>query len=136
MFHLIYVSSAVNLFSEDELTQLLEISRVNNATIGITGMLLYLEGNFIQVLEGEKEAVLNTQSRISKDPRHRGILTLLQGDIEKREFAEWSMGFRNLDPKEGQELPGYTDFLSRKGDPKEQRTPALRLLEHFKTINR
>ncbi len=136
MFHLVYVSSAVKLFSEEELQQLLEISRINNSKCGITGMLLYLEGNFIQALEGEKDAVLATNLRIARDPRHRGQLTLLQGEITHREFPEWSMGYRRLDRAAGEQIPGYNDFLAQIAKPDAQRSSALRLMEHFKNINR
>ncbi len=57
MFSLTYVSSAVRPFAEDELADLLAVSRQNNARLGITGMLLYKDGNFMQVLEGEEAEV-------------------------------------------------------------------------------
>ncbi len=136
MFHLVYVSSAVSPFSDQELDELLAISRTNNTKCGVTGMLLYLEGNFIQALEGEKDAVMATNLRIAKDPRHRGVLVLLQGDIEKRDFPDWSMGYRRVDRDGAGQIPGYTDFLDRKADPARHRASALRLMEHFKSINR
>ena len=55
MFYLIYVSSAIKLMHDDELLLLLEKARENNSRLGITGMLLYKEGNFMQMLEGGKE---------------------------------------------------------------------------------
>jgi hypothetical protein len=136
VYHLIYVSSAVNLFSDEKLRELLEVSRRNNGARDVTGMLLYIDGNFLQVLEGEKDNVLGTYQRISNDSRHRGVITLLQGDIDKRDFAEWSMGFHKVDKESGPALPGYSDFLSRKTDPNQQRTATLKLLENFKSINR
>lgn len=56
--------------------------RTNNERAGITGMLLYKDGNFMQLLEGEKEAVLRLHKNIIVDPRHKGFLTLLQGETE------------------------------------------------------
>jgi hypothetical protein len=136
MYRLVYVSSAVNLFTDDQLQELLEVSRRNNNATGITGMLLYVEGNFIQVLEGEKPKVVETQQRIAKDPRHQGLITLLEGEEPEREFADWSMGFKKLQGREGASLPGYSDFLSRGNDLATQRSTALRLLENFRRINR
>jgi hypothetical protein len=75
------------LFSEEELIQLLETSRQNNAKIGVTGMLLYKDGNFMQLIEGPEEAVRALHAKISIDPRHRGLMTLLQGHQEKRNDA-------------------------------------------------
>ena len=136
MYRLVYVSSAVNLFTDDQLKQLLEVSRRNNTAAGITGMLLYLEGNFIQVLEGEQQKVAETHKRIAKDPRHQGLITLLEGDHPEREFADWSMGFKKVQSSEGASLPGYSDFLSRGTDLSTQRSAALRLLENFRRINK
>jgi hypothetical protein len=58
MYFLVYVSSAVNLFSDEDLIQLLEVSRRNNEKAEITGLLLYSSGNFMQTLEGPEKAVL------------------------------------------------------------------------------
>lgn len=112
MFSLTYVSSAVRPFSEDELGDLLARSRSNNARLGVTGMLLYKDGNFMQVLEGEEEVVRGLYAKISADPRHRGEIVLHQGSSEGRSFPEWTMGFRNLDSPEAGSTPGYSEFLN------------------------
>ena len=57
MFHLVYVSSAVRPFSKSELVELLNVTRDNNSRLGVTGMLLYRDGNFMQVLEGGEPVV-------------------------------------------------------------------------------
>src|SRR5687767_6279847 len=108
MFHLVYVSSAINLFNSDELKDLLEISRRNNSALDITGMLLYRDGNFIQALEGDEQAVRALFEKISRDPRHKGIVTLVQGETPEREFPDWSMGFRNLNDPDESKLAGYS----------------------------
>ncbi len=74
-------------------------------------MLLYKEGNFMQVLEGEESAVRDTHQKISADPRHRGLITLLQGTTPERQFSEWSMGFRNLGA-DTNSPEGYSEFLN------------------------
>ncbi len=112
MYQLIYVSSAAYLFSLNELAALLETSRANNTRSGITGLLLYKDGNFIQALEGEEEPVQRLHDKIGRDPRHHGMLTLLQGTIATRQFPNWSMGFRNLDAPGIQALPGFNEFLN------------------------
>ena len=78
MVFLVYVSSAVKLFSDEELVQLLEASRENNSKIGVTGMLLYKEGNFMQLIEGPEESVRSLHAKISIDPRHSVL------DFEKK----------------------------------------------------
>jgi hypothetical protein len=136
MYHLLYVSSAVNLFTNEQLEELLKVSRRNNSSCGVTGLLLYIGGNFIQLLEGDKEVVQTTHLRITNDPRHHGLITLLQGDCEKRDFTEWSMGFKKVEKAESEKMTGYSDFLSRGTDETAHRSAAIKLFEHFKESNR
>ncbi len=117
MHFLIYVSIAVQPFTAEELVSCLKLWRANNEQAALTGMLLYKEGNFLQVLEGEESAVRALfEDRISRDPRHHKVTILLEGDAAEREFSDWSMGFQNLDDK-GQaaavaDLPGYSEFMN------------------------
>ncbi len=135
MFFLVYVSSATRPFSGEDLRALLETCRKNNAELGVTGMLLYKDGNFMQVLEGDEDAVRGLYERIAADPRHGGELTLQEGHAEGRQFADWSMGFRDLNSPEGRSTPGYSEFLNApltgrefSGDP----SRAQKLLLTFK----
>jgi hypothetical protein len=115
LFHVIYLSSARTKFTAADLNQLLAHSRQANEKVGITGILLYRDGNFLQVIEGEREAVMRLYQKIGKDPRHTGILSLFQEEIPEREFPEWSMGFRDL-AKQGEDLPeGYNTILNGRG---------------------
>jgi hypothetical protein len=139
MFFLIYVSSAVKLLSQKELFDILEVSRRNNEKVGITGMLLYKEGNFMQFLEGPKEEVCATLDRIKKDPRHRGLIVLLQQEHPNREFTEWAMGFKTLQSERLPDVPGYSDFLDLPLTSDEflsHPSKCLRLLLNFKSIMR
>ncbi|MBY0231870.1 MAG: BLUF domain-containing protein [Gemmataceae bacterium] len=112
MHSLVYVSSAVEPFSRADLVALLDQSRTRNEAAGITGLLLYKDGNFMQALEGEKEAVEATHARIERDPRHRGLIVLLRGPAPERRFAGWSMAFRDLSGGAGTDAPGYSPFLN------------------------
>jgi len=112
MFFLVYASSAAELFSQTELLELLAKARENNTRLGVSGMLLYKGGNFMQVLEGEEQTVRALYTKISHDQRHRGLLALLQGEQAERQFPDWSMGFHNLDGEEALAIPGYSDFLN------------------------
>ncbi|MBA3273301.1 MAG: BLUF domain-containing protein [Chthoniobacterales bacterium] len=71
-FFLVYASIANEDFSPEQLIDLLATSRRNNDASGITGMLLYKDRRFLQVLEGSEAAVRATYARIKRDPRHRG----------------------------------------------------------------
>lgn len=135
LFHLVYASSATLPFSEAELLALLEVSRRNNVRVNVTGMLLYREGNFMQVLEGEEEAVRGVHARIALDRRHGGLIVLLHGPIAARAFSSWTMGFRNLDSPEVKSAPGYSEFLNDDWlGPKMAAHPnrSIRLLEIFR----
>jgi hypothetical protein len=83
----------------------------NNTEHCITGMLLYSNGRFIQVLEGEKKLVLDTFKNIQHDPRHVDVKLLLSQDISERNFSKWSMGFRHLKQSDLQALPSYIHYF-------------------------
>ncbi len=97
MVNLVYASTAVKQFSADELTELLRRSREKNGRLGITGLLLYKRGEFMQALEGEEASVRALYSIIRVDPRHRNVITLVDVPVAQRRFSDWTMGFENLD---------------------------------------
>jgi hypothetical protein len=113
MFHLVYVSSAVKPFSKTELVELLKEARENNERLDVTGMLLYRDGNFMQVLEGEEPVVRDLYAKIERDPRHEGSIILLEETLKRRQFGEWSMGFRDLNDKDVHALPGFSQSMNK-----------------------
>lgn len=96
----------------EELRDILTVCRNNNSRLKITGMLLHKDGNFVQALEGSKDDVLSLMERIKKDPRHHGIITLVEGYTDNRQFSDWSMGFQELNSPEVRLVPGYSEFLN------------------------
>ena len=110
MYHLIYTSHAVTQFSEAGLIQLLEQCRTFNKEKDISGMLLYLQGKFIQVLEGNKVEVNALYSSIEKDPRHKKVTKVIEGNSPHRIFKGWSMGFKKLTHEEFSNLSGFQDI--------------------------
>lgn len=95
MYHLMYASYATQDFSDKDLTELLMDARIKNSNLGITGMLIHRAGNFIQVLEGEEDAVKNLYETIKADKRHAGEIVISEGEINERQFAKWAMDFRD-----------------------------------------
>ena len=93
LLQLIYASAATQPFPPEALRQLLTRARARNATYGVTGLLLYHSGSFLQVLEGPLPAVDTILASINRDPRHRDSRTLSRSLIAQREFPAWSMGF-------------------------------------------
>jgi Sensors of blue-light using FAD len=100
MYRLIYVSSACQPLTADEISELLDVSITNNALRNITGFLIYAEGEFIQILEGKKLDVEFIFDKISNDKRHHGIKVLVRENIKRRSFETWSMGFKALQQHE------------------------------------
>jgi Sensors of blue-light using FAD len=131
---LIYVSIATKLFTESELINLLEVSRKNNAAAGVTGMLLYKDKKFMQLLEGEEKEVARIFGKILKDPRHHNVITLWKGQRDERDFSEWLMGFTNLDAASVESIPGYSEYLNTPltADAFPDPSNAQRLLRIFK----
>ncbi len=111
--HLIYTSMAAPQFDATQLEPLLKQARDNNQRIAVTGMLLYSDGNFFQVLEGEEPLLFKLFEIISTDSRHRKVVKILQEPIARRAFSDWSMGFAEVDPSEFQQVEGLNDFFQR-----------------------
>ncbi len=92
MRQLLYASSTQRDVSDAVLEDILAVSRRNNAACEVTGVLLYSEGGFMQVLEGEHAAVAATYARVCADKRHWKAMVLLDRNAP-RAFGAWSMGF-------------------------------------------
>jgi hypothetical protein len=112
MFHVVCISTASHLLTKAELQAMLEETRETNAKVGITGILLYKDGTFLQVLEGDQEAVMKLATRIKEHHRHKDFQILLRGTSEHRLFADWSVGFRDLTDNSLKCTLGFSDFLN------------------------
>ena len=108
---LIYASQATKSFDTDALQGVLEVARQRNAREGITGMLLYADESFLQILEGEADALDATYARIARDTRHGGMRLLQRSPVRQRSFSSWSMGFDRADLAALSVLPGYQPTL-------------------------
>lgn len=92
-YRLIYSSEAAPGLAAAELEGMLAESRIRNKAHGITGVLVLVEGAFLQILEGEKDDILSLMERIERDPRHRGIKVFYEEEVDERAFASWSMAY-------------------------------------------
>lgn len=111
MISLTYLSVATAPLGDRQLEELLRVSRERNLACDVTGMLLYVDDQFIQTLEGEQHDVDATMARIVADPRHHQVDVTLVEDIAERSFVDWTMGFKVMSAAAVAELPGFTDFL-------------------------
>lgn len=116
---LVYVSSAVRLLSPDEIRSLLKRARERNTEYGITGVLLYINGNIIQYIEGPKDNLDVIYETIRKDARHTGLILISREALKSRQFGDWPMGFLTKDgegyvasPSEKQLIVKIQDFPS------------------------
>ena len=96
LLSLVYSSAAAVPFTEMDLALLLATSRMNNETRGLTGQLLFRDGQFMQALEGPERAVRAVFRTIAGDPRHTAVWTLDEQTITSRRFGSWAMGYRAL----------------------------------------
>lgn len=112
MVELVYVSTTRRLMDEEELVAILEASRANNARDGLSGMLVYHDGSFLQILEGPTSLVEDAYRRIAQDDRHHGLIRLRRRSIGQRSFSEWSMGFARPSRQDLMTIPGCNDFFA------------------------
>lgn len=92
----VYTSVATMPIDNVVLKDILAASTRNNKALQLTGLLLYFDGTFIQVLEGPAENVDMMIERIKRDSRNKNMTILLDNEIEEREFGEWDMGFKRV----------------------------------------
>ena len=98
-------------------------------------MLLFKNGNFMQVLEGDSSVVDELYLKISRDPRHTGLITLVRRHILKRSFSDWKMSFKDLGDLTQDEKAAHSNFLDIPlNDVVYASSPdvAFKLLESFK----
>ena len=105
LHRLIYLSSAVGVLRADELDRILLRSKASNGGAGITGLLLFHEGSFLQMIEGPTAGVASLMQKIRRDKRHGGIITLHSAPCAERTFPDSPLRYvapRNLTPGEKQ----------------------------------
>lgn len=112
MLSITYISAAVQSPDNAALFKMLAAWRSGNQQFGITGLLLYKAGSFIQTIEGEDAAVLTLFKNIKRDPFHRNVVAVMQETIQERHFDNWSMGFQLLGRLGGDTALGFNALLS------------------------
>jgi hypothetical protein len=116
LIRLIYISAATQPFNDEALAALLTQSRENNKKYDITGLLLYKNKTFIQLLEGEENQVFTLFNIIKQDRRHTATIRIREEVITHRDFGQWYMGFQNLDHYKQEQLPAYVEILDNQVD--------------------
>ncbi len=93
---LLYLSTARDTLTDQDLSDILKVSRIKNQQADISGILCSGGGHFIQVLEGPQREVLKSYLRILDDPRHKECLLVGITPLKDRIFTGWSMGYINV----------------------------------------
>lgn len=134
MIQMAYLSSTPRLLTPDDIAQILLSSQEKNSAKAITGILVYKDGNVLQVLEGDETDVSELFERIKRDSRHRGVIQIYRKTIEARDFPDWSMGFRDLNAEGATYLEGYSEILDANFDLSSVKSKdAARLIRLFKS---
>jgi len=111
LIHIVYVSFSSISLSEKEIIDLLTEVRKKNKDQNVTGLLLYNNESFIQVIEGATKTIHALFEKIKNDKRHENVVKLLEEPIENRAFPDWSMGFRQITKKQTAKIPGFSNFM-------------------------
>jgi hypothetical protein len=107
LLSLVYASRAVVGFGLDDLDDLLAHARSANARAGVTGLLLFRDHRFLQLLEGPATAVREKMAYIAEDPRHDQVTVLLEEHVPARQFPDWSMGYAAETTLQRAAVPGH-----------------------------
>lgn len=135
---IVYISAARHGLGAEDLGEIFRRSMENNPAAGITGLLLWRDLEFMQVIEGPAPAIEDLYARIVRDPRHTLVIKLLDQMLPEREFPDWAMQVVNVRDRSLTEfsaagdVPDDGQFRSLAGSP----SRAKRLLCHFRDAAR
>jgi len=93
VYQIVYSSDSTTPMQLDDLEDILEQARTRNAENGITGALVYADGVFLQVIEGERKNVQQLMADILSDLRHESVTIIHEGEIPQAVFADWNMAY-------------------------------------------
>ncbi len=110
LHHIIYISKLTG--SDETLVKdIVQTALWHNPRKGITGMMLYSEGDILQVLEGAREDIDPLFERIKRDSRHSNIFVVINDALPSRHFPNWSMGYRKISPLDVHEFKNYKEIF-------------------------
>ena len=135
MINLIYYSTAVTMYSIQDLILLEKQCVEGNESRGITGILLYNKGCIMQILEGETSDVNCIFNRIKKDKRHTDVYEINSYEISNRNYTEWSMQFKIISDQNWCKVKDFVKVNNMDGGIYPIRTPMnLRLISLISTF--
>ena len=99
-YQIVYSSDAATPMQTGDLEELLDHARRSNAANGITGALVYAEGMFLQILEGDEVRVRDLMAKIRRDVRHDSVIVLREGEVPAAIFGSWKMAYVSATPQQ------------------------------------
>lgn len=136
-YQIIYSSESATPMQMDELEELLAQARSSNAEKGITGALIYANGVFLQILEGEMEPVRALMAKIAKDFRHETVTVLKEGAIPAAAFIDWEMAYVSATAQQVAEwagLSGTTTIPEILSDMRQDSRRATQVAERIRSL--
>lgn len=131
LFRLIYHSQATKPFTEAALSNLLQKARQHNQAAWLSGLLLYADHHFLQVLEGPEQDVTDLYARIQADPRHRHVSTLALVPVTQRAFPDWRMAYTPADAATMEVATGFMPLAAAPGLAAHPSDALTNLLQDF-----
>jgi hypothetical protein len=119
LYQMIYSSQAVQPMTLAALEQILVDARTGNERRNVTGVLIYVDGVFFQILEGEQDELVSLMASIASDARHTALKVFYEAEITQRTFADWRMAYLDCTPAQmavWAGLPGTTSIDTVLGD--------------------
>jgi hypothetical protein len=93
LYRMIYSSEASEHIGPSDLSEILDDARVGNEARNVTGVLVYVDGVFCQVLEGEREVLEVLTESIRRDARHKSMKVFHRSEVMLRTFDDWRMAY-------------------------------------------
>ena len=99
-YQIMYSSQATKPMTIAGLEEILEDARTGNQARNVTGVLVYVDGVFFQIIEGDKNIVRKLMANIASDSRHQSVKVFYEAEVDVQAFESWSMAYLSATAEE------------------------------------
>jgi len=99
-YQMIYSSQATAAMSLTDLEEILVDARTGNEKRKVTGVLVYVDGVFLQILEGDERVLRGLLQSIASDSRHTGVKVFYEAEVDSPTFTSWRMAYLSATPQQ------------------------------------
>ena len=124
-----YISNKSEHVNKKDIQEIFETTQKNNKSRNITGILLYLENSFFQVLEGDRQELVAVFNTIEMDDRHENIFVVIDKPIDKQTFKDYKSGFSIV--KNSEDLQNLNKYLNETSTSIEESKNILNIIQPF-----